>query len=359
MVDEALNEKTKQVIRGVGRVPESLDQYFENKLPLHSNLKKHFDTIPLIKPILSAYMSSQCQDELTKKDFKRELIAAGVYDDEDTLEFLLLLGENHRSFNDIPQNPSDEDLGRYFFEKYKAPNEQWNTKTFRFSLENNNSYQPDWDRVIEEVAIGLIAHSRGSLAKVITEPPVEITRLISTVDDYFQEAFNCTFGKLALVSLTDVTCVTRDYTTHTDRISGKALIYVGNFYQSRNKFVHYVMHEGTHLCFNGFNETSIEEGFVEYLIEKMFQDTPPKHFSYCPVSETYTLWKQELKSVFGALPESESRFTQYFLTHDFFPLKEYLKGNWVTITEIAKDQVRTINGVWDGLSSLAIGDQTH
>ena len=87
------------------------DQYLESKLPLFSNLKKHFDSKPHLKPILKTYMSNEDQGSKTRKIVKEKLVEEGIYKDEDLLEFLLLIAETKRTFNDKPKNPSEEELG--------------------------------------------------------------------------------------------------------------------------------------------------------------------------------------------------------------------------------------------------------
>lgn len=82
-----------------------------------------------------------------------------------------------------------------------------------------------------------------------------------------------------------------------------------------------------HLCFNGFNNKRLEEGLIEYFIEKMFESAPSKDFVYSPVSETYQTFKNNLKSLFLAMPDAEYHFKAYFLTQDKKALFHFLEKN--------------------------------
>lgn len=95
----------------------------------------------------------------------------------------------------------------------------------------------------------MIAQNRGHLSKVISSPAPEITKAIHDADTYFQKAFFGFFQKHAPVSLIKVTHMTNEYTEHADRVSGNTFIDQKNFYRDADKFIHYVIHEGMHLCF--------------------------------------------------------------------------------------------------------------
>ena len=329
------------------------DQYLESKLPLFSNLKKHFDSKPHLKPILKTYMSNEDQGSKTRKIVKEKLVEEGIYKDEDLLEFLLLIAETKRTFNDKPKNPSEEELGIYFFNKYRSENENWSSKDFMFGLENHHSYQTERKRVIEEIAITMIAHSRGSLARAISNPPKEITQLIQEADDFFQQGFQSVFKKTSPLSLTDITKPTEAYTEHADRISGNTFIDYREFYHSPNQFFNFVLHEGLHLCFKGFNESMVEESIIELYLEKMNKRVPPKKYSYFPNSATYNDWKNNLNAVFKGLPGLESRFRKYFLTNNMNQLESYLKKH-LTSAKIEEIEEKYYNrGLHTYITNLA------
>lgn len=354
-IEETIQDRIDEI--AVKGVPRDIDQYLDTKLSLYSNLKERLDCIPNLKQIVTAYMQSNEQGYPTKQAFKDKLVLSGLLNDEDQLEFLLLISEKQRDFNSLPLNTSDDELGKYFFDKYRGQNESWSQKTFRFELKENNSYQREKKRVIEEVAIRMISHSRASLAKVITGPPPEISKTIRDADAYFQQAFYSTFRINAPISLANVTHVTKDYTGHADKIIGKAFIHLGDFYKDRDKFIHLVIHEGMHLCFDGFYEDRIEEGLIEFLVEKMYQENPYTGFNYRPVSEEYSGWKQNFRSVFVALPGAESHFTQYFLTQDIVPLRIYLQEQLTdrNLAEIENNHYsRGINNFLDSMKKLVI-----
>lgn len=310
----------------------NIEDYLETKLPLYSNLKKHFDKIPELKPILIDYMTKGDEKEKTKE----KLLSSGVYDDEDILEFLLLISEKQRNFEDMPKDASSEELGRYFFDKYSNHEEKWNATIFRFQLNNGHSYQKEREKRIEETALVMIARSRASETKVIDNLPQEISGLIKYIDEYFQEAFYLTFGREAPISLVDVTRVTGGDEEHADNISGKTYISGRYFYKDQADFFHLVIHEGLHLCFEGLYEKFVEEGLIEFFYEKMDQTFPEPKFEYVRASETYSRFRENLKSLFQALPEAESHFTHYFLTQDIDHLKRYIKEH---LTEEKIDEI--------------------
>lgn len=160
--------------------------YLESKLPLFSNLKGHFDNIPNLKEILTSYMSLSWKNKTNlKRDIKNRLVKAGVYNDEQLLEFLLLIAEQKRSFDDRPEgNTSDDKLCKYYFDKYKY-NENWAQTDFDFYRQHTNSWQTERSRILEEVAIEMITKSRASLEKTIKPTPKEIAELIEEVNLYF------------------------------------------------------------------------------------------------------------------------------------------------------------------------------
>lgn len=307
---------------------EAIEKYLEEKLHLYSNIKEHFDTIPQLKDILKSYMS-QFASSVNKKELKvstkDQLITSGVFHDEKILEFLLLISEKVRSFEDKPENASNQELGKYFFNKYKSQ-EKWPETDFNFYLKHNHSYQKENSPIIEEVVLNMIAHSRANTAAVLDKPEQEITHLIKKTDMYFQKWFLNIFGQLPPISLTKVTNITDEGNEYADRISGKTFIDIDNF-RDQNKFVHITVHEGMHLCFNGFNNKRLEEGLIEYFIEKMFESAPSKDFVYSPVSETYQTFKNNLKSLFLAMPDAEYHFKAYFLTQDKKALFHFLEKN--------------------------------
>jgi hypothetical protein len=311
---------------------ERINAYLESKLPLFSNLKEHLDSISSLKETLISYMSSCAQSNeedktRLKRDIKNKLVGTGVYKDEELLEFLLLIAEKERSFEDCPDNDApDVRLCKYYFDKYKT-NENWSPTDFDFYRQHTHSHQTEKSRILEEIAIEMITKSRASLEKAIKPTPEEITKLIKEVDTYFQQSFSSFFGTPPPLSLVDVTQVTEEFTEHADRISCKTFIDIQNYYKNREQFIHYVIHEAMHLCFAGFNQKKVEEGLIEYFIEKMIEKYPPHNFSYTPVSETYQEWKENLESINQALPDAERYFTTFFLTGDIRPLKDFLKSH--------------------------------
>lgn len=326
-VDDPRNPEGNVDEGDIGRI----NDYLELKLPLYSTYKQYFDRFPSLKPILSTFMlvNSQYKDKARLRQvIKGQLIGAGIDHvevSEELFQFLLLISEKVRTFDDQPQNVSHEELGKYYFEKYRSPSEKWSSREFQFSLEHNHSYQMEEDKVIEEVAIRMIAHSRSDLEKAI-EPPREVKKFIGKLNDYYQRAFTSVFESAPNLSLAEVTCVTKDYQSHGDLVGGKTFVNIGEFYENRDHFAHLVIHEATHLSFEGFHERLLEEGLIEYFIEKMFKKYPSRDFSYSPVS--YKDWRDDFKSLFGALPDSEEHFVQYFLTGDLKQLADYLETNF-------------------------------
>jgi hypothetical protein len=80
-----------------------------------------------------------------------------------------------------------------------------------------------------------------------------------------------------------------------------------------------------HLCFDGFKNKIIEDGLIEYFIEKMFRALPSESFIYTPVSTVYQDYKNNIKSLFLALPEVEDCFKSFFISHDKHSLISFLK----------------------------------
>ncbi|PZM84816.1 MAG: hypothetical protein DKM50_00555 [Candidatus Margulisiibacteriota bacterium] len=285
--------------------------YIGQKLGLYSNLIEHFASIPELTTILFSY----CNDRNSLKDnsvIKNELCTAGIYNNEEILEFLLLLAEEIREFGDMPVNGSDEQLGKYYFDKYKSSNEQWNVNTFRFFKKNNGSYQTTREAIIEEVAIRMIINSRADEAKAIKAVPADIQALLIDIDTQFQKAFISVFLKPAPLSLSAVTNVTNDYTEHANKVNHKSFININNYYKDKLSFVYLVIHEGVHLCFEGFDDNMIEEAFVEHIAERLFS---VMEFPSKPQDPHYQDLKQSLQKLFKLYPQMEDYFTDYFLTN--------------------------------------------
>ncbi len=312
-----------------------MKSYLESKLLLYSNLQTHFEKIPGLKEILLAYQSSferSDDPEKLKRDIKARLISAGVYKNEELLEFLLLVSEKERSFSDRPNTDSDESLGEYFFGKY-ATAENWSWIDFNFFLQHNHSFQTERIRVIEEVVMTMIARSRAHLEKTLKPMPEEIARTIYDINFHFQEVFLSYFGSSSPISLVEVTNVTREYTEHADRILGKTFIDIQSYYRNYEMFTHLVIHEGMHLCFRGFKEKFLEEGLLEYFIERLFENGLSESYAYAPVNETYQEWKDNFKIFFQALPDAEERFSNYFMTQDVDSLRRFLRENLTSEVE--------------------------
>jgi len=169
---------------------------------------------------------------------------------------------------------------------------------------------------------------------------------------YFQKSFFLLFKKHAPLSLDKITHMTKNNDEYADRISWKSFIDQENFYQNKDKFIHCVIHEGMHLCFEWFNQKSIEEWLIEYYIQKMYQQNPQENFAYSPICETYTEWKNCFTLLFTVLPELENHFTTYFLTGDMHTLKEYIltyiDDNMLTTIE----KNHYIRWIWSFLKTL-------
>jgi len=147
-------------------------EYIDDKLCLYSNLKEHFDSVINLKNILSLYMILyQDYDDKSKLQqiFKQQLIAAWVFDNQEILEFCLLISEKKRSFKNFPSWASDEEIGKYYFDSYST-HEKWAAKNFNFFLKNNHSYQTKKNRVLEEVALKIIIQSRANMTEIIRSP---------------------------------------------------------------------------------------------------------------------------------------------------------------------------------------------
>jgi hypothetical protein len=200
---------------------DNIDEYLEEKLNLCSNLKNHFDSILCLKDILKFYMS--CYEHTADKrqlkiDIKKQLIAAGIFDDEKVLEFLLLISERIRPIEQQFDHVSGEKLGEYYFDIYKDQ-EKRSVIDFDFYLNHNHSYQQKRSAIIEEVILDMIAQSRANMLKVIENPNSKIIQLIQDTDTYFQNSFQNFFGTLPPLSLIQVTNITREYDEYADRIS--------------------------------------------------------------------------------------------------------------------------------------------
>ena len=310
--------KIEHVVKNTEKA-KRINAYIESKLSLFSSFKNIFDSILGLKEILASYMFLYAQSKEENKNkvktyIKDLLVEAGVYRDEELLEFLLLIAEQERSFEDYPDNDvSDEKLCKYYFDKYKS-NENWSSTDFDFYRQHTHSYQTKKPLILEEVAIEIITKSRANLEKAIKSTPEEIAKLIKEVDAYFQQTFSSFFGTPPPLSLVDITHVTEEFTEHADRISGNTFINIQDYYKNREQFIHSIIHEAMHLCFAGFNQKRVEEGLIEYFIEKMIKKYPPYNFSYAPVSKIHQEWKENLKSIFQALPDAERYFTTFFLT---------------------------------------------
>lgn len=305
----------------------SFDNYLGQKLPLFSNLEDHFTSVKPLREILAAYsfdLSRSLPQEELKKQYKRQLITAGIYHGEDILEFVLLVGEKERKIKTPKGDYSDEELGQYYFNQYKGAGEYWHSKTFRFFRDRSHSYQQSRSKILEEVSIYMLVQSRASRAMALDPPPTEAVSLIHAVDDYFQRAFPAVFKRNPPLRLKDVTNVTRQATEHADAISKKTFIDETNLIDPA-KFMYIVLHEGLHLCFEGFNQPQIEEGLIEYLIAKMFAAARPD-IIFSSVSDAYGYWRENLENLFAVIPGSEDNFMDYFLNGGHNKLRLFLKG---------------------------------
>lgn len=70
----------------------------------------------------------------------------------------------------------------------------------------------------------------------------------------------------------------------------------------------------------------------------MYLLNPPKKFSYSPVSEIYSEWRDYFTELFYMFPELENHFTTYFLTGDKSGLQVYIAKTFddATIERIEK-----------------------
>lgn len=256
-----------------------------------------------------------------KEPFKHILKGLGIYSEE-IGELVLLIGEKIRTFDDAPQDRSEEELTMYFFDKYKGHSERWDRKAYRFAHQSYASQDS-----AEREAMMLLARSRASEAKVIDPPPEKAQELISKADNFFQTAYKKVFHKDAPFKLEEVTNVTSDFTEHADRISNKTFIYV-NHLDDPDEFIHLVLHEGMHLSFNqGLDQRMVEEGLIEVYIEDMFDAHPVDNMRYSPVSKTYGESAAFLRHVFQLEPGMEEAFTQYFHNGDLQSLQSYISSN--------------------------------
>ncbi len=309
---------------------EKYDAYLESKLLLFANLKEHFDSILDLKATLRDHIfrlqQSNNQDATTlKHSIRDDLIKAGIFNEE-LIQFLLLISERERSFEDFPNEATEEKICRYYFDKYKF-DEKWSPTTFRFYFETLYRFQKGLNLFLEELATRMIAKSRASLEQTFKTVPEPIAHLIKETDIYFQQAFFSFFAEQSPLSLIDVTHITKEFTEHADKISGKTFIDIAN-YNNREKFIHLIIHEAMHLCFPGFAQTKVEEALIEYFIERMLTNYPPHNFSYTPVSETYQERKECLKAILQTLPDLEKHFIRFFLTWDDSSLKNFLKNEF-------------------------------
>ncbi|MCX6718551.1 MAG: hypothetical protein NTY81_03060 [Candidatus Staskawiczbacteria bacterium] len=312
---------------------ERINKYLESKLDLCADWKEDFDEIPTLKTILASHMrlyeASENKEQLKSKT-RDELIAAGVIDSVEVLEFLLLISEKERDFSDQPDPETpDEEIAEYFFEKYKSPEEKWIPRSLPYYKKHSASQQTTRDRFLEEVAIEMIIGSRVSYEEAIKPTPEKIVETIDVIDDYFKQAFKSVFGVEPPLSLSKVTHVTDKLGEWADLIGGRTFINIKN-HKDRDKFAHFVMHEGLHLCLParspGFHSPEIEEGVIEYCIEKMFKTIPSENFNYDPASKGYQKFKDGVKSLFETISEAEKQFTEYFLTGEIEQFNDFLKS---------------------------------
>lgn len=311
---------------------DDITTYLDSKLELYSNLKSFFDKIPSLIAILHTHMdlNALCKDKKNlKKIVKAELLRVGIYDDQKMLEFLMVISEWYRDFEDIPLDLSDIELWEYFFEKYSS-NEIWSEADFVFFFKNTSSHQSDWIRRIEEVAIEMIASTRSDLEKT-TQIPHVISEYIKEIEGYFEESFYKVFWKISPLKLADVTMLISGISwDFANRLCNRTFV-DENWYESdRAKFAHVVIHEAMHLCFPWFHNTMLEEAFIELSLEKMYALNPNNSFPYSPVSKTYWDWVRNLKSIFFVLPWLEWILERYFFSHDISELQSYLRANLTT-----------------------------
>lgn len=336
--------------------PQIFD-YLNRKTTLYGNYQEsHFAKIPSLYELLAFHMYAREKWGQSKKltnVIKNTLIDRGVFNDPALLEFLLLISEKERMFNPPSQDSSDEDTARYYFEQYKGPGEQWHTGTFRFYTNHWSTSKINHNERLEEIAIRLIAESRGQLAKTVEPQPTEAVKLITETDIYFQKAFLLIFKRPAPISLKDVTLVTKAFTEHADKIIQKSFIHELDL-DNPSTFARFVLHEGLHLCFEGFDEKMIEEAYIEFIINGMFSAIPPQ----IPIaeigSEVYHDWLQSLQRIIENIPGSEEAFTKYFSGGDIKSLKLFLKKSFSEKTrrEIEKDYVRGLSGYLDTVNSF-------
>ena len=208
---------------------------------------------------------------------------------------------------------------RYFYEQ-KYPDIYWSEPIFSFYADRNPNLDPH--QVIEKI----LQISRNNLQEIV---PIsrETQNLIAQIDDYFQAAFAVALGILAPVSIKEVTHFTSRWENYADTIGRKTFIDQATL-QNKRAFVHLAIHEALHLCFPGFSQKPIEEGFIEYLIEKMFHTYPSGIFPYSPVSQAYAIWKENIRTLFEAIPELENHFLLYITTQNIPSLRQYLKKHF-------------------------------
>jgi len=312
-----------------------IKEYLESKIELYSQ------SIPSLNVILATHMelNVSCEDKgKLRQSVKEELITAGIYDDYECLEFLIILSEKYRTFDNIPLDWDDTEIWKYFFDKYKT-DELWSHTDFRFFLDRANSgHRMDRVETIESVVINMIASARGHLDRV-NETPDKITEYIKEIDNYFQESFKITFWKPSPVRLTEITLLNNQNDNFADKISGRTFIDKDTYYSDKGKFTHLVIHEAMHLSFPWFYNNMFEEALIELFIEKMYLLNPNSAFPYSPVSQTYWAWVKNLKSISAVLPWFETHLSEYFVWHDVSKLSLYLEKELTPerISEISKN----------------------
>jgi len=303
---------------------EAIDIYLDTKLSLFGNLQLKPQTTDDIRFILSEYMYTSLSSAMSvvqKQCVKEQLVACGIAPDEQELEFLLLIAERPRLMEDMPLRAPEKELGYYFFEQYRAPDETWSDKVFLFRKHHSRSHQTNMRRFIEEVAIEMIDTSRASRALAV--PATRQERLgIAGADAFFQNAFPAVFSVPAPIAITAVTNVTREFSNHTDHV-GRRTYLAREVPHRKHDFMHLAIHETLHLCFPGFSQEIVEEALVEVIIRDMVAAVTGD-FVYWPHFESYADLRDSLTRIVTQAPRVKEALYAYVLDFDAISLRQQL-----------------------------------
>lgn len=298
-----------------GNESGNVEQYLTQKMQLYGNYDQNLASHKGVQEIMLDYMQQNVSGEpsdAVRAETKAQLIAYGIYDDQELLEFLLLIAEKPRYMADRPRGASDIALGNYFFNQYRSSREHWSDKVFYFSLHHSRSHQRARNTFIEEVAIEMINHSRASFARSM-EPTRLQRQWISRAENLFQRGFYDVFRIEAPLSIAEATHI-NEYSNHADRIGRRTFLEMHED-DRPYQFVYLAIHEALHLCFPGFHQNILEEAFIETIIWNI-NERSDGYELFFPVTEAYIDFRDSLMRIFQIVPRLQNEFMAYVIHGD-------------------------------------------